>query len=137
MLDLLANLTHKFGRFGFNGTIEQYMKPEAIFERPIFEVLRRAGYELDAFNDKSRGTVYYDVNDPELIEKTTHYVPTVWWRWLQRKMEPWGGVIPLRLDWFAGLGVEPLHATLIERASWEGVRVSDHNPIVVDIAMRR
>lgn len=133
-LGLLANLTHKFGRFGFNGTIEQYMKPEAIFERPLFEVLRRAGYELDAFNDKSRGTVYYDVNDPELIEKTTHYVPTVWWRWLQRKMEPLGGVVPLRLDWFAGHGVGASHATLIERAAHNGVRISDHNPIIVDLA---
>lgn len=133
-LGLLANITHKFGRFGWNGTLEQYMKPEAVFERPVFEMLRRDGYELDAFNDKSRGTVYYDVNDPELVEKTTEYVPTAWWRWLQRKMEPMGGVVPLRLDWFAGRGIGASHATLVERAAWDGVRVSDHNPIIVDLA---
>ena len=134
-LGLIVNIVHKFGRFGFAGTVDQYMNPESNFERRVFDVLRRAGYALEGFNDMSRGTVYYDVNDPELIDKTTQFVPTSWWRWLQRKMEPWGGVVPLRLDWFAGHGVEPVHATLIERAAWNGVRVSDHNPIVVEVAL--
>jgi endonuclease/exonuclease/phosphatase family metal-dependent hydrolase len=130
---LAANLAHKFTRFGFRGTIEQYMTPEAVFERPVFDVLRAGGFLIDGFNDRSRGTIYYDVNEPELAEKTVQYVPQAMWRWLQWRLEPWGGVVPLRLDWFAGRGLTPLAATVVERPRWKGERIADHNPILVDL----
>jgi endonuclease/exonuclease/phosphatase family metal-dependent hydrolase len=135
-LGLAKNLAHKALRFGFRGTIAQYMVPEAVFERPVFETLRRAGLAVEGFNDRTRGTIYYDVNDPELVEKTQQYVPEAMWRWLQRRLEPWGGVVPLRLDWFAGRGVEPCAAAVVERPRGRGGRVSDHNPIVVDLMAR-
>ncbi|RME00284.1 MAG: hypothetical protein D6812_10070, partial [Deltaproteobacteria bacterium] len=44
---LLAwSLLHKFLRLGIEGTIAHYMTPERIFERPVFEVLERFGYEV-------------------------------------------------------------------------------------------
>ena len=39
----------------------------------------------------------------------------------------------MRVDWFAGRGIEPLRAEVVERPEWRGQRISDHNPIVLEI----
>jgi endonuclease/exonuclease/phosphatase family metal-dependent hydrolase len=135
-LGLAANLAHKATVFGFDGTIRQYMTPEQVYERPVFETLRRAGLEVERFNDVATGTIYYDVNDPELSRKTLDYVPRFAWRYLQRRLRPWGGVVPLRLDWFAGRGLTPTGPGVLERPTWEGQHVSDHNPIWVDLKLQ-
>ncbi|HRI07574.1 MAG TPA: endonuclease/exonuclease/phosphatase family protein [Nannocystaceae bacterium] len=132
-LGLGLNVLHKLVRFGFEGTIRQYMTPEQVFERPIFRVLARHGLEVDGYNDRSRGTIYYDVSDPEVVAKSLGYVPRPVVRWLRRRLEPYGGVVPLRFDWFAGRGLSPRAPRVIERPCWGGSHVSDHNPIVVDI----
>jgi endonuclease/exonuclease/phosphatase family metal-dependent hydrolase len=134
-LGLSINIAHKLLRFGFAGTIEQYMTPDRVFERPVFRVLERHGLTVDAFNDRERGTIYYDANDPELIAKTLAYIPKPLWRWMQRRLEPWGGRIPLRFDWFAGRGLRPVRPRVLERPCWGGTHISDHNPIFVDIAL--
>lgn len=133
---LAFNLAHKFIRLGFDGTIRQYMTPEHIFERPTFEVMQRAGLTIDGFNDRTVGTTYFDVFDPELADWTRRYVPRPVERYLQRRLEPWGGAVPLRIDWFAGRHLAPLHATVVDRPRFDGALLSDHNPLRVDVEPR-
>jgi endonuclease/exonuclease/phosphatase family metal-dependent hydrolase len=130
---LFVNVVHKLARYGFDGTVRHYMTPEHVFERRTFDVLRRAGLDIDPYTDPDRGSIYYDMTDPELIDKSLSYLPGPVVRWLERKLQPWGGIVPLRIDWFAGRGLRPVHATTIERPRYEGRRVSDHNPLVVDL----
>lgn len=132
---LVFNLAHKLLRFGVTGTINHYMTPDEVFERPVFDVLAEWGLTTEGYNDPDVGTAYYDVNDPEVIEKTLEYVPKKLWAWIQRRLEPWGGVVPLRFDWFAGRGLQPLRPRVIDRPRVDGSHVSDHNPIVVDLAL--
>jgi endonuclease/exonuclease/phosphatase family metal-dependent hydrolase len=128
------NGVRKILHFGFRGAVEQYMTPEAGWERRVFDVLAAGGLEIDGFNDRSRGTIYYDADDPEVVRKALDYVPPAVVRWMRRKLEPWGGRVPMRVDWFAGRGLEPLGAEVVERPHWRGQRISDHNPIVLEIA---
>jgi endonuclease/exonuclease/phosphatase family metal-dependent hydrolase len=130
---LAINLVYKLMRFGFEGTLRQYMTPELVFEKKIFRSLGRAGFQVDGFIDPNCGTIYYDLNDPEIIAKSMEFVPKRVFRWLQRRLEPWGGKVPLRFDWFAGRSLVPRGAWVIEEPAHGGVRVSDHNPVVVDI----
>jgi endonuclease/exonuclease/phosphatase family metal-dependent hydrolase len=136
---LAYNLLYKLTRFGFEGTIEQYMKPEEIFERKVFEALRQAGLAIEGYNDFDRGTIYYDVYDPELARKALDYLPPpiCRWvlRWLERRLAPWDGRVPLRVDWFAGTGLRPCMPQVIERPMVEGRIISDHNPILVDLQL--
>lgn len=132
---LALNIAHKLLRFGFGGTVRQYMKPDEVFERPVFATLADAGLDTAGYNDADTGTIYYDVNDPELVTKTLNYVPRPVWSWLQRRLEPWGGIVPMRLDWFAGRGLTPLRPAVLERPSAGGIQVSDHNPIFVDVEL--
>ncbi|MEZ4382234.1 MAG: endonuclease/exonuclease/phosphatase family protein [Nannocystaceae bacterium] len=132
---LALNIAHKLLRFGFDGTVRQYMTPNEVFERPVFAALAAAGLDTAGYNDADTGTIYYDVNDPDLVTKTLSYVPRSVWSWLQRRLEPWGGIVPMRLDWFAGRGLTPLRPAVLERPAIDGVLVSDHNPIFVDVEL--
>ena len=133
---LAVNLAHKLVRLGFDETIRQYMTPERIFERGTFEVLERAGLEVDDFNDRSRGTTYFDINDPELLDWTQRYVPAPARMWLRRRLQPWGGAVPLRIDWFAGRGLRPLDTAVVDRPHLREQALSDHNPLRVDVDPR-
>ena len=127
------NGVRKIMRFGFRGAVEQYMTPEVGWERRVFDVLAEGGLEIDGFNDRSRGTLYYDADDPEVVRKALDYIPPSVVRWMRRRLEPWSGRVPMRVDWFAGRGIQPLRAEVVERPEWRGQRISDHNPIVLEI----
>jgi endonuclease/exonuclease/phosphatase family metal-dependent hydrolase len=134
---LAYNFFYKLTRFGIEGMAAQYMTPEEHFERAVFAAMRDGGLEIDGFNDVTRGTIYYDIYDPELFRKALDYMPPLMrhliWSYLERKLQPWGGRVPLRVDWFAGKGLRPRAPQVIERPLAEGKLVSDHNPIIVDL----
>jgi endonuclease/exonuclease/phosphatase family metal-dependent hydrolase len=130
---LCANIAHKLMRFGFAGTIEQYMTPEQVFERHTFAVLEQAGFEIDPYNDRSLGTAYYDLQDPELDDWTRRYIPGFAHRWLRKQLEPWNHCVPLRIDWLAGRGLRPTNPAVIHRPAHQGHPVSDHDPVLVDL----
>ncbi|HWB80601.1 MAG TPA: endonuclease/exonuclease/phosphatase family protein [Nannocystaceae bacterium] len=130
-LGLTKNVLHKLFRFGFAGTVRQYMTPEQVFERPLFEAIARAGFVTDGFTDPHAGTIAYDLNDPEVREKSLQYLPMWAFKWLERKLGPWNGCVPMRLDHFAGRGLVPVRASTLPR-DYEGERVSDHSPIVLE-----
>jgi endonuclease/exonuclease/phosphatase family metal-dependent hydrolase len=129
------NLAHKLLRLGFTKTIEQYLTPEAIFEKPVFKTLQKFGVEITGFNDRTKGSIYFDINDPELKQKSLDYVPRALWNYVENRMHPWNGVVPLRFDWFGGKGLTPKAAYVIERPIWGGQHAADHNPIAVDISV--
>jgi endonuclease/exonuclease/phosphatase family metal-dependent hydrolase len=130
---LLANVVHKFARFGFAGTIEQYMTPERVFERPTFAALEQVGFEFEAYNERAVGTCYYDLEDAQIDAWTRLYIPRWGHRWLRKRLKPWNDGVPLRIDWMAGRDLRPANAAVIDRPTYRGSRVSDHNPIVVDL----
>ncbi len=136
---MLYNLLYKLTRFGFEGTVEQYMKPEEILERKVFEALRAGGLAIEGYNEFAKGTIYYDVYDPEMARKALDYLPAPLckWvlRWLERRLAPWDGRVPLRVDWFAGTGLRPSRPQVIERPMVDGRLISDHNPILIDLAL--
>jgi hypothetical protein len=67
---------------------------------------------------------------------------------LRWKLRPWNGVAPLHTDWFAARGLRALGdgeraeadgrvsqaPTVVERPRWQGQPISDHDPVVVDVA---
>lgn len=138
---LAGNLLYKFLFVGFKGTIGHYMTPERLFEKPLFETFAKYGFDYRDYNDLNAGTLYFDVNDQVMLMKSNRFVPDFSLRWLGRKLEPWNGCVPLRLDWLAGRGLAPLGheegvygpPRVIDRPLWQGEPISDHNPIVVDL----
>lgn len=140
MLGLLGNFSHKLMRFGFDGTVRQYMTPGQVFDRPVFEALHRNNFVIDGFNETAAGTLYYRGNNPKYAKLTSGNMPrgSVIWhglrKWIDKRLEPYGGAVPMRLDWFAGRGLRPVRALVVDGLEHEGEEPSDHNPIVVEIA---
>jgi endonuclease/exonuclease/phosphatase family metal-dependent hydrolase len=129
-----ANILHKLVVDGFAGAIAQYMEPERYYERPIFAELARHGFTVDGLNDRAHGTMRYDLNDPYAIEKTRRSVGSFATWLLRRRLRPWGGVVPARLDWFAGRGLAARSAAVVDGRDADGRAPSDHAAIVVDLA---
>lgn len=130
---LTAGLIEKGLTVGVAGAIEHYMTPELRYERPLFETLRTGSFEIAGFNDRAHGTLHFDANDPELLEKATAYMPLSVFERLARELDPWDRRVPMRLDWFAGRNVTPLAAHVVPQPPSRAAQASDHDPIVVDV----
>ncbi|MDB4954962.1 MAG: endonuclease [Myxococcales bacterium] len=131
-MGLARDLLHKLAITGFDRTIDNYMTPELLYERPVFELLAARGLAIDGFNDRAHGTLRYDFAEPYTIAKTREAVGGLLTRWLVRRLRSRNGVVEARLDWFAGRGLAPLGAR-VERPRPNGARASDHEPISVEI----
>jgi endonuclease/exonuclease/phosphatase family metal-dependent hydrolase len=133
--ELAWQVISKFFTVKFKGAIEHYMTPELKFDKPIFDMLQRYNYAFDHYNDRSKGTIYFDINDLLSNEKAKKFVPPILLKDLERRLRPWGGCVPLKIDWFAGKGGTVKTVGTIERPSHDGVLLSDHNPIYLDLAI--
>ena len=131
-------ITQSFGKLvtiGFAGAIEHYMTPELKFEKPLFNLLTEKGFEYNNYNDRNKGTLYFDMNDMLTNEKTAKFIPNFLVKELDRRLKPWNGCVPLKIDWLAGKGAKPINAQTIEKPQINNTRLSDHNPIYVDIEL--
>jgi len=145
---LMQNLWQKAVRGGFPHAIYHYMHPWEVYEAPVFQVLEEAGFHWRDCNDLSRGTLRYEVGTFESESAVREHLPgfAVWvLRW---RLRPWNGVAPLRMDWMAVRGLRPLSddevtepdgrksrgPRVVERPLWQGTRISDHDPLVLDAA---
>jgi endonuclease/exonuclease/phosphatase family metal-dependent hydrolase len=126
---LARNLMHKLFVTGFDETVRQYMTPEKRYERPLFELLRAHELAVDGFNDRAQGTLHFDINDAYALQKTRRLVGGPLTRYLVRRLRPWNGRVPTKLDWFAGRGLTPVAASTVDPRPL----ASDHAAIVVDV----
>jgi len=133
--NLLAGILYKASRLGVTGAIEHYLEPERRFERSLFDLMREVGFELDPFNVPRAGTLFYDAHDPEIVSKARAYLPAAVVVRLQKMVEPWGGVVPMHLDWWAGHGLTAEAPEVIIRPTWHSKYISDHYPIAVDLVL--
>jgi hypothetical protein len=125
---------HKLFVTGFDRTIDNYLTPERQYEHPVFELLAARGLALDGFNDRTQGTLRYDFSESYTRDKVRKAVGGLLTRWLIRRLRSRHGVVDARLDWFAGRGLVPVGAQ-VARPRPRGERASDHDPIIVDVAL--
>jgi len=131
--ELAWQIITKYFTVGFKGAIEHYMTPELKFDKPMFDSLLNNGYNFESFNDRTKGTIYYDINDLLHNEKSKVFIPGFLLKILERKLRPWNGCVPLKIDWLAGKDCQPTQAQTIERPTQNGVLLSDHNLIMTAV----
>ena len=126
---------------GVGNVIENhYLKPESWFERGLFRELERRGYRYRELNEPGAGTLHYDVKDMAANTNMGEWVPRWCFWWIEWALRDQGGRCSLKLDWFAGRGVEP-HASEPPRVVGNlrgraGEVLSDHDPIVLDFVLK-
>lgn len=111
---------------------------------PLFRRLRRAGFEWEHFNSS-------DATADAPIERLEDagFLPSFAVSFIKRRLDPYGGYLPFKLDWLAARGFEAAAKGALRDSSGEysmgaGViptqrrgpeRLSDHSPIFADIAL--
>lgn len=132
---LFRDLLHKFFHKGFDRTVAGYMTPQTSYEQPVFALLEELGFATEGLNDLHTGSYFYDVESPFAEAKLIEKVGTFLTRRLQKRLRPWNGRVPARLDWFVGKNVRGQAAGVVEVAPRNGIPASDHLPIYVDIGL--
>ena len=114
--------------------------PEKFFEKPLFDMVEKRGYEFRKFNNIGIGTLHYHV---ESIEKNTNlrdWVPEWCFPFIFWAANRVGGSVSGRLDWFAGRGIElaPLSApkTIGGLVDPYGTPLSDHDAITLNFVLK-
>lgn len=134
-MSLFFDIMTKLATLGVEGVVREYLTPWTGREQAVFDELLAAGFQFEGFNESERGTLFCDTYDPELVHKAMDYLPKRVFDWLQRKLDPWDGLIPFRADWFAGRGLQALDAWTVQRPRVDGLEVSDHSPILLDFRL--
>ena len=113
---------------------------------PAIREFARFGYETRGFNDRmpTSRTIVSNLDDPSRL-------PGLMKWWVNRRVGPDGLLLEFRLDWLAGRGVRALEAgevvdeqtgiASVDAQTFpglkhEGAQLSDHDPIVVDLALK-
>ena len=116
-----------------------YLKPESWFERGLFRELEARGFSYGELNEPGAGTLHYDVRDLAANTNMGEWVPRWCFWWIEWALKDHGGRCSLKLDWFAGRGLEP-DASNPPRVVGElrgpsGEPLSDHDAIVLDFRL--
>jgi endonuclease/exonuclease/phosphatase family metal-dependent hydrolase len=124
---------------------QRLSRPET--REPAIREFKRFGYDVEGFNDGSATsrTIVSNLDDPARLPR-----PMRWW--INRRIPPEGLLLEFRLDWLAARGLRALKsgeaideltgaasvdATTCPGLIHNGSPLSDHDPIVFDVAPKR
>jgi len=110
------------------------LRPERTRERPLFEALRRAGFEWESCNVADAPTWHFDFGDGDGAARD--WLPGWAIRAVEWALRPSSGRCAAKLDWLAARGLACSAPRVIGGLRHAGARVSDHDPIAVDLIRR-
>jgi endonuclease/exonuclease/phosphatase family metal-dependent hydrolase len=115
--------------------------PDRGFERGLFRDVETHGYEYRSLNELGVGTLHYDMESIGQNTNLRDWMPEWCFKFIFWAAGRVGGRVSVRLDWFAGKGIEVAPntsprtiANLVDKG---GVPLSDHDAIVVDCQIKK
>lgn len=118
-----------------------YPFPERMFEKSLFEMLERRGFEYKKFNQIGCGTLHYDMNSFEKNTNLRDWIPEWCFPFIRWAMNQVGGRCSLKLDWFTGKNIElapnSLPKVVGNLVTSDDVPLSDHDAIVLDFQLQK
>jgi len=116
---------------------KHYPYPERFFERRLFKMLERRGYDFRSLNELGATTLDHCILSEKDRSNLKDWLPEWCLAHVERELKPFNNIASLKLDWFAGRGI---HATgepprVVRNVTVGGKRLSDHDPIVLEFAL--
>ncbi len=113
--------------------------PYRKFDKPLFEMLSRNGFDYESLNEMGVGTFDLFENDQEMGMMVSDQYP----RWLIKKVNEVivrsGGLVSLKLDWFAGKNIQAKSKRVLKLQKGKDFsysdRPSDHHPIYLEFVI--
>ena len=122
-----------------NVATNHFPHPDRYFERDMFSDIEHRGYDYKSFNQLGVGTLHYHI---ESIEKNTNlrdWVPEWCFKFIFWAAGRVGGSVSVRLDWFAGRGLElapdTSPRTIGDLTDADASPLSDHDAIALDFVI--
>jgi len=113
-----------------------YLYPERWFERALFKLLERRGFEYRLSNRLGERTTFPDLYSAHALRNLGEWVPEWCFAFIQWGLRNHGGRCPLKLDWFATRRLRVENPTVIhDLVGRGGAPLSDHDPIGVDVVV--
>ena len=113
--------------------------PDRSFEKPIFDALKRHGFEYEQLNEPGVGTLHYAVDSIEKNTNLRDWVPEWCFKFIFWAANRVGGSVSVRLDWFAAKGLKLAEGTrpetIAKLTNEKGDPLSDHDAITVDLVL--
>ena len=116
-----------------NAITHHYPYPENYFEKNLFKKLEKIGFTMDGFNIKGGCTLHYDFKDPFFRMSLGDWLPQWCFHFIDWALKPHDGKCSFKLDWLLGRDLTPTHTAIIQDLPKNPNRLSDHDPILVDI----
>jgi len=116
-----------------NAITHHYPYPENYFEKKLFETLEKVGFTIEGFNVKGGCTLHYDFNDPFFRMSLSDWLPQWCFHFIDWALKPHNGKCSFKLDWFMGRDLKAIRSKIIQDLPRNPHRLSDHDPILVDI----
>ena len=113
-----------------------YLHPDRWFERDLFRLLEKRGFDYRGANVPGAPTVHYDIGDIRARRNLNEWVPAWCFTFIHWSLRNHGGRCPLKLDWFAVRGLRAANPLVVhDLATHYGVPLSDHYPITIDLVL--
>ena len=112
-----------------------YPYPERWFERHLFRELEHRGYNYQDLNVPGGCTLHYDVSDLAANGRMADWIPNWCFWFIDWALAQNDGRCSMKLDWFAGKGLEPVEQSppmIIADVHTRENPLSDHDPLVLD-----
>lgn len=117
---------------------EHYPYPDRYFEKGIFDELAKHGFSYKEFNEEGVGTLHYDMDNIAYNTNLADWVPAWCFHFIFWASKKVGGRFSLRLDWFAGRGIEAKSKPQTVGNLRDAEKpLSDHDAITLDFAIAK
>ena len=119
---------------GRNTIRNHFLRPYTFFERELFRLLERHGFDWRTANLLDERTTSYDVEDAKTHKNLREWVPAWCFDFIRWALREFDGKCPLKLDWFAVRDVEPMAPVVLhEFREGRPAPLSDHDAIGIDL----
>lgn len=113
--------------------------PERRFDRPLFKMLEKSGFDTLSSNARGEGTYDLVKDNRELGEMANDQYPRWALKTVNRLIAKAGGSMRFKLDWFAAKNLKSLQSAVVRLDDGLGPvlnqRASDHHPIYLDFQL--
>jgi len=110
-----------------------YLHPNRWFERHLFRLLENQKFDYRNCNHIGEHTIFYDVEDIRQHKGLAEWVPGWCFPFIRWALREHGGGCPLKIDWFAARGLRCSEPRVIHNLTCDGIALSDHDAIGVDV----
>ena len=117
-----------------NTARNHFPHPDKYFERPMFEMLEKRGWEYKSYNEDGVGTLHYDMDSIQKNTNLRDWVPGWCFPFIFWAAKQVGGKVSVRLDWFTGKGINMIGKpkTIGNLKDAQKTPLSDHDAISLD-----